>query len=46
MGECCYLRLTDPHRVINNGATDRIDLTIDIIPNDTIIAMINKAVKG
>ena len=46
MGECWYLRLTDPHRVINNGATDRINLTIDIIPNDTIIDMINKAVEG
>lgn len=46
MGECWYLRLTDPHRVINNGATDRINLTIDIIPNDTIIDIINKAVEG
>ena len=43
VGECWYLRLTDPHRVINNGSTDRINLTIDIIPNDTIIEMINNA---
>ena len=40
-GECWYLRLTDPHRIINNGTTDRINLTIDIIPNDKIIEIIN-----
>lgn len=43
VGECWYLRLSDPHRVINNGTTDRINLTIDIIPNDKIIEIINKA---
>ena len=43
VGECWYLRLTDKHRVINNGATDRINLTIDVIPNDKIIEIINKA---
>ena len=41
VGECWYLRLTDPHRVINNGSTDRINLTIDIIPNEKVIEMIN-----
>ena len=46
MGECWYLRLTDPHRVNNNGATDRINLTIDVIPNATIIDMITKAAEG
>lgn len=45
MGECWYLRLTDPHRVNNNGATDRINLTIDVIPNATIIDMITKAAE-
>ena len=43
VGECWYLRLSDPHRVINNGTTDRINLTIDIIPNDKIIEIINNA---
>jgi len=43
VGECWYLRLSDSHRVINNGSTDRINLTIDIIPNDTIIEIINNA---
>jgi len=42
VGECWYLRLTDTHRVINNGTTDRINLTIDVIPNDKIIELINK----
>lgn len=32
-GECWYMRLTDPHRVINNGNTERVNLTIDMIPN-------------
>lgn len=35
-GECWYMRLTDPHRVINNGATERVNLTIDMIPNDWV----------
>jgi hypothetical protein len=28
-GECWYLRLSDPHRVANNGPIDRIHLVID-----------------
>lgn len=28
-GECWYLRLSDPHRVANNGETDRVHLVID-----------------
>lgn len=32
-GECWYMRLSNPH-YIENGATERINLTIDIIPND------------
>lgn len=42
VGECWYLRLSDSHRVINNGATDRVNLTIDIIPNDKILEIIKK----
>lgn len=33
-GECWYLRLTDPHKVLNQSAEERINLTIDVIPND------------
>lgn len=35
-GECWYMRLTDPHRVENNSNTDRINLTIDMIPNEWV----------
>ena len=35
-GECWYLRLTDPHKVVNGGAHERVNLTIDMIPNDWI----------
>lgn len=35
-GECWYLRLTDPHRVHNDGNIERVNLTIDMIPNDWI----------
>ena len=42
-GECWYLRLTDPHRVINNGSTERVNLTIDMIPNDWIREIIKES---
>ena len=33
-GECWYLRLSEPHRVINDGDTDRVHLVIDAIVDD------------
>lgn len=39
-GECWYLRLTDPHKIINAGTTERINMTIDMIPNDWVKSMI------
>lgn len=33
-GECWYLRLSDPHRVINAGETDRVHLVMDLKVND------------
>lgn len=42
-GECWYLRLTDPHRVLNEGDTDRINLTIDLIPNGKLLEIIDEA---
>ena len=42
-GECWYLKLTDPHKVTNHGATERVNLTIDMIPNDWIKKMIKNA---
>lgn len=35
-GECWYLRLTDPHRILNQGESERVNLTIDMIPNEWI----------
>lgn len=42
-GECWYMRLTDPHRVINNGETERVNLTIDMVPNDWVKNLIAKS---
>ncbi|WP_420385882.1 aspartyl/asparaginyl beta-hydroxylase domain-containing protein [Roseivirga sp.] len=39
-GECWYMRLTDPHSVVNNSSVDRINLTIDMIPNDWVRSLI------
>ncbi len=39
-GECWYLRLTDPHKINNLGDTQRINLSIDMIPNDWVRNMI------
>ena len=39
-GECWYLRLSDPHKITNYGATERINLTIDMIPNEWIRTII------
>lgn len=39
-GECWYLRLKDPHSITNEGTTQRINLTIDVIPNEWIRSVI------
>lgn len=39
-GECWYMRLTDPHRVINAGTSERINLTIDMVPNAWVKSLI------
>ena len=36
-GECWYLRLTDPHRIVNNSDQERVNFTIDVIPNEWLI---------
>ena len=41
-GQCWYLRLTDPHKVFNNGNSERVNLTIDMIPNDWLRTLITK----
>ncbi|TMO83051.1 aspartyl/asparaginyl beta-hydroxylase domain-containing protein [Pseudoalteromonas spongiae] len=37
LGECWYLKLNDPHKVTNFGTQERVNLTIDIIPNQWLI---------
>ena len=39
-GECWYLRLSDPHRIINAGAVERINMTIDMIPNEWVKSLL------
>lgn len=39
-GECWYLRFTDPHWVSNSGTSDRINMSIDMIPNRWVRAQI------
>ena len=39
-GECWYLRLTDPHRVVNAGVTERISMTIDMTPNEWVTSLV------
>ena len=42
-GECWYLDLTKPHEVINNVNEERVNLTIDMIPNKWIRDIIEKS---
>jgi hypothetical protein len=39
-GECWYLRLTDPHKITNDGDGERVNLTIDMIPNEWVRGII------
>ena len=41
-GECWYLRLSDPHRVINEGESDRIHLVMDLKVNDWLSPILSK----
>ena len=42
-GECWYLDLTKPHEIINNVNEERINLTIDMIPNKWVRDIIEKS---
>jgi len=44
-GECWYLRLTDPHSIINSGSSQRINMSIDMIPNDWVKNLIKTSQK-
>lgn len=36
-GECWYMKLNDPHRVLHRGQTERANLTLDVVPNDWVL---------
>ena len=40
LGQCWYLRLTDPHRIDNTGSIERINFTIDMVPNEWVKSQI------
>ena len=42
-GECWYLRLSDPHRVVNAGTNERINMTIDMVPNKWLRSLLKNA---
>jgi hypothetical protein len=39
-GEAWYLRLADPHSVVNRGQADRVHLVIDVVVNDWLAGML------
>lgn len=44
-GSCWYLRLSEPHSVVNRGATDRVHMVIDAEVNDWVAAVLGKAAR-
>lgn len=36
-GECWYMKLNDPHKVLHHGTSERVNLTIDVVPNDWVM---------
>ncbi|HEY0105094.1 MAG TPA: aspartyl/asparaginyl beta-hydroxylase domain-containing protein [Rhizomicrobium sp.] len=44
-GSVWYLRLSDPHRVANRGASDRVHLVIDATVNDWLTDLLHRAAE-
>jgi hypothetical protein len=42
-GSAWYLRLSDPHRVTNNGASDRVHMVIDAVVDDWLGVLLDQA---
>ncbi|WP_299627044.1 aspartyl/asparaginyl beta-hydroxylase domain-containing protein [uncultured Tateyamaria sp.] len=42
-GECWYMKLNDPHSVLHHGTTQRVNLTIDVVPNDWVLEQLGVA---
>lgn len=45
LGECWYMRLSDQHRVLHQGSEERINLTLDMEPNDWLKSIIHNAMN-
>jgi len=45
-GTCWYLRLSDPHRVVNGGTSERVHLVIDAEVNDWVTDLFRAAETG
>lgn len=43
-GELWYLRLSDPHSVLNQGQTERIQLSIDVVVNEWVVDRIAEGI--
>jgi hypothetical protein len=44
-GSAWYLRLSDPHRAANNGATDRVHMVADAVVNDRLTDLLHRAAR-
>lgn len=42
-GQCWYLRLSDPHRITHAGHRERINMTIDVVPNDWLMDLLRSS---
>ena len=45
-GEAWYLRLSDPHRVANKGASDRVHLVADLVVNAWLTDLLGRSEAG
>jgi len=45
-GSAWYLRLSDPHSVVNRGSTDRVHMVVDADVNDWVGALFESALRG
>jgi len=42
-GECWYLRLTDPHRIVHGGRLERVNLSIDMAPKHWVRSLVRSS---
>ena len=45
-GECWYLRLSDPHRIVNASDAERVNLSLDLLPNDWLLQQLSAGLEG